>query len=81
MVERIMRSGAFEGEAGRQAAERMTSAKAESMRAMLAMVDEKWGGVEGYVREVCGVDDGLLAGLRRNLIAKGKEGEVGMSLL
>lgn len=78
-----MRSGAFEGEEGRQAAERMTSARAESMRATLAMVDEKWGGVEGYVKEMCGVDDAMLAGLRRNLIVgvKELEGGAGLSVL
>lgn len=72
-----MGSGAFEGEEGRRAAERMTSAKAESMRAVLAMVDEKWGGVEGYVKEMCGADDALIAGLRRNLVVGVRELESG----
>ncbi|TID27040.1 hypothetical protein E6O75_ATG01533 [Venturia nashicola] len=82
-VERIMSSGAFEGEEGRRAAERMTSARAESMRATLAMVDEKWGGVEGYVKEICGADDAMLAGLRGNLIVSVEEleGGAGVSVL
>ncbi|QDS69333.1 hypothetical protein FKW77_003505 [Venturia effusa] len=88
LVERLLSSGAFDeeggvGDEGRRAAERMTSAKAESMRATLAMVDDKWGGVEGYVREMCGVDDALLAGLRRNLVVSVREleGGAGLSLL
>jgi len=76
-VERILSSGAFEGEEGRLAAERMTGARAESMRATLEMVDQKWGGVEGYVKEICGVDDAVIAGLRRNLRVSVKEFEGG----
>lgn len=79
-IDRILSSGAFEGKEGRQAAERMTGARSESMRATLAMVDEKWGGVEGYVREMCGADDAMLAGLRRNLIVSVKELESGAGL-
>ena len=51
----------------------MTGARAESMRATLAMVDEKWGGVEGYVKEICGADDAMIEGLRRNLRVSVKE--------
>lgn len=82
-VDRILSTGAFEGEEGRQAAERMTGARAESMRATLAMVDEKWGGVEGYVKEMCGADDAMLQGLRNNLIVSVKEleGGAGLSVL
>lgn len=82
-VDRILSTGAFEGEEGKAAAVRMTGARAESMRATLAMIDEKWGGVEGYVREICGADDAMLEGLRRNLriSAKELEGGAGLSVL
>jgi hypothetical protein len=79
-VDRILSSGAFEGEEGKKAAERMTGAQAESMRATLAMVDEKWGGVEGYVKEICGADDAMIEGLRKNLRVSVKESEGGAGL-
>jgi hypothetical protein len=41
------------GGGGRERAERMVGARPESMLAMLEMVEKKWGGAEGYVRNVC----------------------------
>lgn len=55
-------------EKGRQAALRMVSARKESMLGALAMVDEKFGGAETYMRVQCGLGDGELEALRRNLV-------------
>lgn len=67
-VDRIMSSGAFEGDEGRASAARMVGAQAGSMQATLEMVDGKWGSAENYVKEVCGISDEELALLRQNLI-------------
>jgi hypothetical protein len=53
---------------GREAALRMVSARKESMLGALEMLDRQFGGAERYMREVCGLGDGELEGLRRNLL-------------
>lgn len=53
---------------GREAALRMVSARKESMLGALEMLDSQFGGAERYMREVCGLGDGELEGLRRNLL-------------
>jgi len=40
-----------DGEEGRRGAERMAGARAWSMRAMMELLERRWGGAEGYVRE------------------------------
>jgi protein tyrosine/serine phosphatase len=66
LVARLAASGMFgEGDAAARAAERMTGARAESMLATLAYVDDKYGGVERYVREQCGVSQETIDALRR----------------
>ena len=40
----------------------------EYMLATLAMVREKYGGVEGYVRDVLGFGDEDIAAIKRNLV-------------
>lgn len=67
-VERILSSGAFTDGEGREAAARMTGARAESMKATLAMIGEKYGGPENYARSICGLTDDDINGLRRNLV-------------
>ncbi|KAG9185939.1 hypothetical protein G6011_02495 [Alternaria panax] len=58
-------------EKGRQAALRMVGARKESMLRSLNMLDERFGGAERYMREVCGLGDVELEGLRRNLLVSG----------
>ncbi|RYN88060.1 hypothetical protein AA0119_g12191 [Alternaria tenuissima] len=53
---------------GREAALRMVSARKESMLGALEMLDRQFSGAERYMREVCGLGDGELEGLRRNLL-------------
>ncbi|KAH8634177.1 hypothetical protein IG631_09577 [Alternaria alternata] len=53
---------------GREAALRMVSARKESMLGALEMLDSQFGGAERYMKEVCGLDEGELEGLRRNLL-------------
>ncbi|KAI9055363.1 hypothetical protein LZ554_000320 [Drepanopeziza brunnea f. sp. 'monogermtubi'] len=70
VVDRLMKSPVFarSGRGGRERAERMVGARKESMIAMLAMVREKWGGAEGYVKMQCGLTDKEIARVRRVLI-------------
>ena len=48
-----MKSPVFAGEGGKERCERMVGARSESMSAMLGMVRSKYGGAEGYVRNLC----------------------------
>jgi hypothetical protein len=59
VVERLMKSPVFAnaGGGGRERAERMVGARPESMLAMLEMLEKRWGGAEGYVRNVCGLSE------------------------
>ncbi|KAH8725475.1 tyrosine phosphatase family-domain-containing protein, partial [Phaeosphaeriaceae sp. PMI808] len=57
-------------EEGRAAALRMVGAKKESMLKSLEMLDREFGGAEKYMRNMCGLGDGELDALRRNLIVK-----------
>jgi protein tyrosine/serine phosphatase len=66
LVARLAATGVFgEGDEVARAAERMTGARTESMLAMLDFVDGKYGGVERYVREQCGVSQETIGALRR----------------
>jgi hypothetical protein len=55
---------------GREAALRMVGARKESMLGSLKMVERIWGGAEGYLREVVGLRDKELEGLRRALLVE-----------
>ncbi|KAF2134709.1 hypothetical protein P153DRAFT_329321 [Dothidotthia symphoricarpi CBS 119687] len=55
-------------EKGRLAALRMIGARRESMLGALEMVDREWGGSEAYFRRECGLGEGELEALRRNLV-------------
>jgi protein tyrosine/serine phosphatase len=77
LLEKLMASGAFEGEQGREAALRMSGSRAESMQRTLEMIDKRWGGAEGYVKEVCGLSDSDIAALRKNLIVPANEAQGG----
>ena len=46
-----------------QRAERVAMARKESMEAMLLMVREKWGSVDGYARDVVGLDPNESGGI------------------
>ena len=63
-----MATGAFEGQDGKQAALRMSGARAESMHGTLEMIDQNWGSVEGYVKQECGLISDEIEALRKNLI-------------
>ncbi|CBY02435.1 hypothetical protein LEMA_P012220.1 [Plenodomus lingam JN3] len=64
-------------EQAKAAARRMVGARKESMLGALAMVEKEFGGAEGYFRDMCGLGDGELAALRRNLVVGGGRGEMG----
>jgi protein tyrosine/serine phosphatase len=77
-VQRLLSTGVFDGSSDpRAAAERMIAARKESMLATLEMVRERWGGMEGYVKEVARVDDEVVARVRRNcLVSVGSQTDV-----
>jgi hypothetical protein len=55
-------------EMARQAALRMIGARRESMVGFLELVEREWGSAEGYLKTVCGLDEGDLGKLRRVLV-------------
>lgn len=61
-------------EKGRQAALRMISARKESMMGSLDMLEKRFGGARRYMQVQCGLDNGVLERLRRNLVVVGAEG-------
>jgi hypothetical protein len=67
-----MKSPVFAGSGGggRERAERMIGARQESMLATLEMVDRKWGGAEGYIKNLCGLTDAEIEKVRTILAAK-----------
>jgi protein tyrosine/serine phosphatase len=74
-VERLLKKGAFKefGEVeARKKCERMVSARAESMEALLEEVDKRWGGAEGYFLKVVGLTKQETESVRDILTAGGK---------
>ncbi|KAF2840779.1 putative tyrosine-protein phosphatase [Patellaria atrata CBS 101060] len=72
-VERLLKNAAFVAAVGDQApyrAERMLGARPESVIAMLEMVERRWGGAEGYVRGVCGLEVWEVERVRRVMVEK-----------
>ena len=55
-------------EEGRKRAERMVGARAEAMRGTLEWLRREYGGVEGYVRDVVGVEDEVVEKVRRTMV-------------
>lgn len=67
-IERLLKNPTLEGnEAGVQ---NMVSSKKENMLASIDMIDAKFGGARGYLRDVCKLQDEEIESLRRNLVAK-----------
>jgi len=56
---------------GREAAIRMMGARKANMIAALEMIDREWGGAEGYIKEVCGLEDEDIERLKKVLIVPG----------
>lgn len=50
--------------------ENMVSARKESMVSTLKEVEEKYGGPEGYVKQVCGLSDDEIAKVREVMTAQ-----------
>jgi len=50
------------------AAHNMLSSREETMQAFIIMLDERYGGVEEYVRHMCGLTDQDIATIRQNLL-------------
>jgi protein tyrosine/serine phosphatase len=78
LIARLVATGAFgEGEEAARSAERMTGSRKESMVATLAFVEERWGSVEAYVRDVCGCGQEVIDGIRRRFVVEGEKEGVG----
>ncbi|KAK4148939.1 tyrosine phosphatase family-domain-containing protein [Chaetomidium leptoderma] len=60
----------------RDGADRMVSARKESMLHTLAMISHQYGGAEGYIVNHLGVSQATVAQIRKNLIVDLAEGEV-----
>ncbi|KAH8838444.1 hypothetical protein MCOR27_006650 [Pyricularia oryzae] len=73
-VEALIKAGPLKGQ--RDKAERMVSARKEAMRATLTMLRAKYGSVERYATEVCGMSAEALQRLRKNILVEaGSSGE------
>lgn len=64
-IERLLRNPALEG--NRAGVENMVSSKKENMVESLKMLDRDFGGAEKYVRDRCGLTDGEVQQLKKNL--------------
>lgn len=67
LLEKLMASGAFDGEEGKEAALRMSGARYDSMFRTLEMIDKRWGSVEDYVKQDCKLSDTEIDQIRKNL--------------
>ncbi|KAH8660878.1 protein-tyrosine phosphatase-like protein [Tricladium varicosporioides] len=73
VVERLLKNPKFkavmgDGPEGVRRAQRMVGARRESMVALWESVQEKWGGVEEYVRGVVGLGEEEISALRDTMI-------------
>lgn len=65
-ISHLVRAPPLKGD--RPAAERMVGSRWESMMGTLRMIRERYGGVEEFVRTKCGLSDGEIEQIRRNLV-------------
>lgn len=70
LIERIMENQGLTGAEGRAAAERAASSRSESMISFLAMLQDKWGGAEKYMRQECTLEEDQLSKLKSRLNSK-----------
>jgi hypothetical protein len=74
-VERLLKKGAFKEygpEEAKRRCERMVSARPESMSHLMKEIDRRWGGAPGYFRDVVGLSEDEIHGLRKLLIVEEK---------
>lgn len=69
-IARLTQHPALNGD--RDAAVRMTSAKAAAIKVTLAWLDENHGGVEGYLKNELGFNDTDIRTIRKNLVVEKK---------
>ncbi|TLD21918.1 hypothetical protein PspLS_08009 [Pyricularia sp. CBS 133598] len=65
-IEALVKAGPLKGQ--RDKAERMVSARKEAMRATLTMLRAKYGSVERYATDSCGMSAEALQRLRKNIL-------------
>ncbi|KAL0258223.1 hypothetical protein SLS55_007396 [Diplodia seriata] len=74
LIKKISDNPAFkETGAGKEGAERMSGSKKDSMLAALAMIREKYGSAEGYVRTICGLSTEEIERIRQVMIVPTNE--------
>ncbi|KAF2030197.1 hypothetical protein EK21DRAFT_112117 [Setomelanomma holmii] len=76
-VERLLVKGAFKAhgpEEARRKCERMVGARAESMVALLDEAQKRWGGAEGYFKQLVGLSGEEVKRVRRVLTAEETSG-------
>ncbi|EME44897.1 hypothetical protein DOTSEDRAFT_169951 [Dothistroma septosporum NZE10] len=64
-VERLLKNPALEG--NREGVMNMVASKEENMLATVDMIEKEFGGSEAYMRKYCGLENGEIEALRRNL--------------
>lgn len=67
-VERLLKNAALDG--NREGVMNMVASKKENMSATVDMIEKEFGGTETYMRKYCGLGDGDIEALRRNLGGK-----------
>ncbi|PGG95910.1 hypothetical protein AJ79_09820 [Helicocarpus griseus UAMH5409] len=70
IIEYLIKQPELEGD--RAKAEKIAGAKYENMLGTLQMMEQKYGGVEGYVKAYCKLTDKDIATIRRNLVSGDK---------
>ncbi|EKG15068.1 hypothetical protein MPH_07751 [Macrophomina phaseolina MS6] len=70
-VAHLLESPAFKDDP--EGAERMVRSRKENMLATLAMVREKYGGAEAYMRTVCGLSEDEIERIRQVMIVSEKQ--------
>jgi protein tyrosine/serine phosphatase len=70
VVARLAKNPVFArpGGGGAARAERMVAARPESMRALLELLEERWGGAEAYVRDVVGLSADEIGRLKEVMV-------------
>lgn len=66
-MERLLKNPALEG--NRDGVKNMVSSLKENMEASIDMIEKEFGGSQRYMRERCGLADGDIEQLKKNLLA------------
>lgn len=65
-VERLLKNPALEGD--REGVMNMVSSRKETMEASIDMIEKEFGGSQTYIQQKCGLSDGEIEQLKKNLV-------------